>query len=86
MIREPVRRDGARSEERNRLLGVNCQKVSAAVFLVTNHRIDVGHLGFDESWFKLCHIFPVPIHEDNVDNVVTDVPLSLHLSIIYDNC
>ena len=39
----------------------------------------MSHLGLDERWFKLCHVFSAPIHEDDVDNVITDVPLSLHL-------
>ena len=42
----------------------------------------MGHLGFDESWLKLCHILSVPIHEDDVDNVVADVSLSLHLLLV----
>ena len=82
MIREPVRRDWARAEQRDCLLRVNCQKVSAALFLVTNHGVDMGHLGFDESWLKLCHILSVSIHEDYVDNVVADVSLSLHLLFV----
>ena len=82
MIREPVRRDWPRAEQRDRLLRVNCQKVSAALFLVTNHGVDMGHLGFDESWLELCHILSVPIHEDDVDNVVADVSLSLHLLLV----
>ena len=82
MVREAVRGDGSRSKERDRLLRVNCQKVPVNVLFVTNHGIDVGHLGLNESWFKLCHIFSVPIHEDDVDNVVTDVSLPLHLLFV----
>ena len=82
MVREAVRGDGSRSKERDRLLRVNCQKVPVDVLLVTNHGIDVGHLGLNESWFKLCHIFSVPIHEDDVDDVVTDVSLPLHLLFV----
>ena len=82
MVREAVRGDGSRSKERDRLLRVNCQKVPVNVLLVTNHGIDVGHLGLNESWFKLCHIFSVPIHEDDVDDVVTDVSLPLHLLFV----
>ena len=82
VIREAVRRDWTRSEERNRLLGVNCQKVSAGVLLVTNHSVDMGHLGLDEGWLKLCHVLPVPIHKDDVDDVVPDVSLPLHLLFV----
>ena len=42
----------------------------------------MGHLGLYESWFKLRHVLSVPIHEDDIDDVVTDVSLSLHLLFV----
>ena len=42
----------------------------------------MGHLGLYESWFKLRHVLSVPVHENDVDDVVTDVSLSLHLLFV----
>ena len=82
VIREAWGRDRPRPEQRDRLLRVNCEEVSAAGLLVTNHCVDMGHLGLYESWFKLRHVLSVPIHEDDIDDVVTDVSLSLHLLFV----
>jgi hypothetical protein len=39
----------------------------------------MGELGLDEDRLEARHVGPVALHKDDVDNVVPDVALSLHL-------
>ena len=46
-----------------------------------DHQVDVGKLGLDEAGLEPCHVLQTSVHEDDVDNVVAYVSLSLNLEL-----
>ena len=40
-------------------------------------------LRLDEDWFEFCHVRAITIHEHDVDNVITNMPLSFNLKKEY---
>ena len=86
MVREATGGHRPRTEQRDGLLGVDREEIFTRLLLIAHHGVHVSELGLDERRLELGHVFSTPIHEYDVDDVITNVPLSLHLSssIIYE--
>ena len=49
--------------------------------MVADDGVDVGKVGLDEDGLELEHFIDGAVHEDDVDNVVANVPLSVDLKL-----
>ena len=83
MVCKPMSRDWPGSKQRDTLLRIHGEEISSALLLVAHHGVHMSELRFYERRLKLGQIIPRPIHEDYVDDVITNVPLPLNLNIHY---
>ena len=68
-------------EEGDGFLGVDDHVVGVCLLDVANHGIHVAELRLDEHRRELTHVWQGTLHEDDVHNVVPNVPFFLNLEM-----